>query len=178
MKKSEKSKNILQIPKIYFSRKYIARLAVAAFIMIIAVAIFSTTFTIRMMENNPNNTDRVIFGGIATGVLIGVVLIVVPAPFYLHTLKTLGERLDSEKENSGMRMPISDEMICRINTLDNVEVEDRLFKMLEYDWLESVDKVRKELERVKKENGVRYDSSCYVDCKHYLSGGRKDDAGE
>jgi hypothetical protein len=105
-------------------------LAVAVFLTVFATSIITACY------------------GVFVGVVSGVGLVVVPAPFYLKTIERLGERLEWEKPDRGMRMRISDEMISRINLLDDWSEEDRLFQILEYDWLESVDKVRRELEGI------------------------------
>jgi|GEM_PF-5349810 len=60
-------------------------------------------------------------------------------------MKRLGEWLEMEKKDKGIRMPMTDEFLTQINSIGDWEVECRLWKILEYDWLESVDKVRREL---------------------------------
>jgi hypothetical protein len=116
--------------KIKFSRKYIVRLAVAVFLTVLATSIVTACY------------------GVFVGVVSGVGLVFVMSPFLLKTIERLGEWLEMEKPDRGMRMRISDEMINRINLLDDWSEEDRLFQILEYDWLESVDKVRQELKKV------------------------------
>ena len=71
------------------------------------------------------------------GTLSGVGLVVAFAPFYLSTVKHLGEWLEMEKVDAGIRMPMSDSMVR--------EMSDESYQQLHVDWLELVDKVRREL---------------------------------
>lgn len=129
-----------------FSTKYIRILAVALFLTILVTVIITVLFTIQLFNGNPYNMNIVIIGGIFIGTLSGFGLVVLFSPFYFKAFKRLGDRLLWEQKDVGMLLPITDEMINRINSLENEEIGDRLWQVLEYDWLESVDKVRRELE--------------------------------
>jgi len=101
--------------KIKFSRKYIAILAVAVFLTVLATSIITACY------------------GVFVGVVSGVGLVFVPAPFYLKTIERLGERLEWEKPNLGLRMPLPDYMIQQMT--------DESYEQLHVEWRDLVDKV-------------------------------------
>ena len=131
-----------------FSTKYIKILAVALFLTILVTVIVTVLFTVSLVMGNSCNMNVVVVGCIFVGTLSGVELLVLFAPFYLKTVKRLGDRLLWEQKDRGMIMPITDDMINRINSIEDEEIGDMLWQILEYDWLESVDKVRRELEGI------------------------------
>ena len=114
---------------IKFSVKYIKILAVSVFLTIFVTVIITVMFTISLVNGN---SDNAVVGGIFIGAVSGVGFVVLFAPFYMRTVRCLGERLEWEQPDKGILMPITDEKIQQMS--------DETYQQLHVDWLELISK--------------------------------------
>jgi hypothetical protein len=89
--------------------------------------IITVIFAVQLVGTNP---DKAVVGGIFVGTLSGFGLVVLFALFYLSTVKYLGEWLEMEQKDKGVRMPMTDEMLTQINSIGYWEVECGPWKVL------------------------------------------------